>query len=217
MILYRYFKWKKFLYPWNEKSLIFFAFSSFSDYNMYVYVLYFNMRGLYKLTIVLLWIISLIIIVPSNVYAQNSKKINYEVSHSNSIFIQDPVGALNTFYTKANNNWNDRVQRTDLDTVTSRACTEAINKWSRFTITNTLCYLKSSIWDYLQYVMYIGLAAATILLIWNGFKLVTSTEREKQMTNFRKNLIYIIIWVILLISFYYIIDIFISAINLIAE
>lgn len=155
-------------------------------------------------------------IMPLWVYAQN-KKSNYEVSHSNSIFIQDPVGALDTFYNKANRNWNDRVQRTDLDTVTSRACTEAINQWSRFTITNTLCYLKASIWDYLQYIMYVGLATATILLIWNWFKLVTSSDREKQMSTFKKNITYIIIWVVLLVAFYYIIDVFVSLVNLIEK
>jgi hypothetical protein len=65
--------------------------------------------------------------------------------------------------------------------------------------------------------MYIGLSAATILLIWNGFKLVTSSDREKQMTTFKKNLIYIIIWVVLLVAFYFIIDVFVSFVNLVGE
>jgi len=175
------------------------------------------MKKIYKFAVVLLWIISMIVILPSNVYGQ--KKIgNYDVSHNNSIFDQDPVRTLDSFYNLANNNWSNRVQRTDLDTVTSRACTEAVAGIGRtFTITRTLCNIKASIGDYLQYFMYIGLSLATILLIWNGFKLVTSSDREKQMTSFKKNLIYIIIWVVLLVSFYYIIDIFISIINLIAE
>jgi hypothetical protein len=46
---------------------------------------------------------------------------------------------------------------------------------------------------------------------------VTASDRGKQMSEFKKNFIYIIIWVVLLISFYYIIDVFVSFVNLIAE
>jgi hypothetical protein len=88
---------------------------------------------------------------------------------------------------------------------------------SRFTITRTLCSIKANIKDYLQYVMYIGLTAATILLIWNWFKIVTASDQGKQIWEFKKNLIYIVIWVLLLIWFYYIIDIFVSVVNLVAE
>jgi hypothetical protein len=65
--------------------------------------------------------------------------------------------------------------------------------------------------------MFIWLAAATILLIWNWFKLVTSSDRGKQMTTFKKNLIYIIIWVTLLLWFYYFLDIYVWIINLFSD
>jgi 4-hydroxybenzoate polyprenyltransferase len=65
--------------------------------------------------------------------------------------------------------------------------------------------------------MYVGLTAATILLIRNWFKIVTSTDREKQVGVFKKNLLYIVIWVVLLIWFYYIIDIFVSVVNLVTD
>jgi hypothetical protein len=65
--------------------------------------------------------------------------------------------------------------------------------------------------------MFIWLAAATILIIWNGFKLVTSPDRDKQMTTFKKNLIYIIIWVTLLLGFYYFLDIYVWIINLFSD
>jgi hypothetical protein len=56
-----------------------------------------------------------------------------------------------------------------------------------------LCNIKANLGNYLQYVVYIGLTAATILLIRNGFKLVTASDRGKQMSEFKKNFIYIII------------------------
>lgn len=171
------------------------------------------MKKIYRFAAALLWIISMIIISPLDVYGQENV---YEVSHNNSIFNQNPVRALDTFHDKANNSSSNRVQRTDLDTISSGPCKE-LSVDGRFTITRTLCNIKASVWDYLQYIMYIGLAAATILLIWNGFKLVTSSDREKQMTTFKKNLIYIIIWVVLLVAFYFIIDVFVSFVNLVAE
>jgi hypothetical protein len=88
---------------------------------------------------------------------------------------------------------------------------------SRFTFTRTLCYIKNNSWGYLQYIMFIWLTVATILIIRNGFKLVTSTDKEKQFTTFKKNMIYIIIWIVLLTWFYYFIDIYIWIINLFTD
>ena len=133
-------------------------------------------------------------------------------------FNQDPVAVLNEVKHEANNNPATRIQNTDLDVVTSKISEcDWIAPDSRFTLTRTLCSIKAHIKDYLQYVMYIGLAAATILLIWNWFKIVTASDQWKQIGEFKKNLIYIVIWVVLLIWFYYIIDIFVSVVNLVAE
>lgn len=117
----------------------------------------------------------------------------------------------------ANKSASDEVQRTDLDAVSSRRDSCEIYTDRTATLTRTLCNIKERIKDYLQYVMYVGLAAATIFLIRNGFKIVTSPDREKQMGLFKKNLLYIVIWVFLLIGFYYVIDLFVSVVNLIAE
>ena len=174
------------------------------------------MKKIYKLAIAVLWIIPMIIILPSKIYAENDVT-DYTISSGNSIFSQDPIDVLDSYYRLSNKKSSDRVQKTDLDTVSSSACTEPIFNDHRFTITRTLCNIKGNLWDYLQYITFIGLAVATILLIWNGFKLVTSTDREKQMTDFKKHLIYIIIWVILLIGFYYVIDVFVRVVNVITE
>ena len=116
-------------------------------------------------------------------------------------------------------NKTDPVQNTDLDGVNSKGSCAELGLWatSNFTITKTLCYLKEHINDYLQYAVYFWLVAATIFLIRNWFRIVTSQDREAQMKKFIKNLKYIAIWVILITGFYYIIDVFVSFVNLVAE
>ncbi len=131
----------------------------------------------------------------------------------------NPTKLVEEIYRQSNKSKSTRVQYTDLDeSITSKgAACDWIAPDSRFTLTRTLCSIKANIKDYLQYVMYIGLTAATILLIRNWFKIVTASDQGKEIWEFKKNLIYIIIWVVLLIWFYYIIDIFVSVVNLVAE
>jgi 4-hydroxybenzoate polyprenyltransferase len=125
----------------------------------------------------------------------------------------NPAKLLDVIYNEANNKYRNSVQNTRYDNVSSRWwCAD-----TRFTISNTLCSLKSLSKGYLQYFIYIWLVAATFLIIRNWFILVTSPDREKQLTKFKKNIMYIVIWVILLIWFYYIIDFFVSIVNLIAD
>lgn len=123
---------------------------------------------------------------------------------------------LDQSYRKANKD-GDWVQRTNINEVSYRfGCKDNVaTAWEPFTLTLTLCYIKSHIWGYFQYIMYIWLAAATIFIIWNWFRIVTSQDREKQIWTFKKNLIYVIIWVVLLVAFNYIIDIFVSVVNLV--
>ena len=127
----------------------------------------------------------------------------------------NPISILDSVKWNANKKYTEQVQKTDLDNVTAKACEDLIE--TRFTLSRTLCNLKMLSKDYLQYVIYFGLAAATILLIRNGFKIVTSTDREKEMSAFKKNILYIIIGVVLLIWFYYIIEMFVSIVNLITD
>lgn len=110
-------------------------------------------------------------------------------------------------------------QNTDLEKVNSvAACADLwLGADSNYTITKTLCYIKAHINDYMQYVIYIWLTAATIFLIRNGFKIVTSQDREKEVNAFKKRFMYLVIWVVLLVSFYIVIDIFVSIVNLILE
>ena len=132
-------------------------------------------------------------------------------------FEQSPVSVLNSVKWNANKNKSDQVQNTKLDGISSRIGCQDIPLDTKYTISRTLCNIKWNIKSYLDYLVYIWLTAATILIIWNWFKLVTSEDRWKQIWEFKKNIINIIIWVVLVIGFYYIIDIFVSVVNLIVE
>jgi len=157
---------------------------------------------------VVILISSLLIIWPNKAEAKKSS--------NDWDFNKSPVEILATVKKNANAKKSEEVQKTQLDDTTSKWCKD-IGTDSRFTFTRTLCYVKNNMWSYLQYIMFIWLTVATILIIRNGFKLVTSSDREKQMTTFKKNLVYIIIWVVLLTWFYYFIDIYVWIINLFSD
>ena len=90
------------------------------------------------------------------------------ISYSESWnFNQSPVDLVSDINDQANKKRSNRVQNTDLDAVSSKVDCRDISTDSRFTITRTLCSIKHLSKDYLQYVMYIGLTAATIILIRN--------------------------------------------------
>lgn len=129
---------------------------------------------------------------------------------------KSPVWILEDVKEAANSREWDKVQDTQLDDTTSRWCTD-IGLDSRYTLTRTLCYIKNNSWSYLQYALYTWLTLATIFLIWNGFLLVTSSNREKQIGTFKTNLIYTVIWITLLLWFYYFIDIYVWVINLFTD
>lgn len=126
-----------------------------------------------------------------------------------------PISLVNEVQIKANEKKSQRIQRTQYDAVSTKCDEIGVDVW--FTISRTLCNLKVLSRNYLQYVMYFWLAAATILIIRNWFKIVTSSDREKQIWTFKKNMLYITVWVVLLIWFYYIIELFVTVVNLVAE
>ena len=125
-----------------------------------------------------------------------------------------PVGFLDNLVDKANED-SDGVQNTAIDPVTSNG--SSCWKDSRYTFSNTLCWIRDNLYHYLQYAVYIWLAVATILIIWNSFRLVVSKDNQKEFDSFKTNLINLGIWVILLVAFYFIIDLFVSVVNLLSE
>jgi len=84
--------------------------------------------------------------------------------------------------------------------------------WKKYQISNTFIWLATSefwVTPYLQWILYIGLVWASILLIWNWFLLVTG----KKLTEAKENIKYILIWVMLMSWFYAIIAIVTAVIN----
>lgn len=149
----------------------------------------------------------------SGVYAQFA----WTEPEDSSKWITDssnPVDLVKKVYRQANDDWS-KVQKTALDSVSSKYCDDLYLE-GKFTIARTLCNIKFNIKWYLQYIMYIWLAGATIFIIRNWFKLVTATDKEWQMKTFKKNMINLVIWVLLLTCFYFILDVFVSVVNFIA-
>lgn len=176
-----------------------------------------------------LWL-SLIVIVSSvfsitvaqngeNEYNQDANQQNQTVTQdSNNNWdwvVSNPMDMLDSIKHDANKRRSDEVQNTKLDNTISE-CDE-VWVWLWFTITKTICNIKKNIHSYLQYAVFAWLTLATIFIIRNGFQLVTSSDRGKQMWTFKNNIIHIIIWVVLLISFYYILDIFVTLVNFVTE
>lgn len=148
-------------------------------------------------------------------YAQADAPKEQEMTEERK-FTDNPTDLVREVYRKANDDFGSKVQNTDLDNVSSKYCSELYLR-KNFTLARTLCNIKWHMWAYLQYITYFWIAAALIFIIRNWFKIVTSSDREKQMWTFKKNLLYVTIWIVLLIAFNYIIDIFVSVVTLVLE
>ncbi|MFA7298131.1 MAG: hypothetical protein WC010_00590 [Candidatus Absconditabacterales bacterium] len=120
----------------------------------------------------------------------------------------DPISILDNVVRDANE--DVRVQQTSLDNATDKEGAYA----SQYKITNTLDWLRNNINPYLQWAVYIGLSIAVILLIYNGFLMVTNAvHKEGETAKIKKNIINIVIGVIILTGFYFIIKLATSIIN----
>ena len=119
----------------------------------------------------------------------------------------NPVEVLDSVVSEANN--TDQIQETSLDRINNQ-------EWGYvwFQISNTLDWLRLHIATYLQWIVYIGLSLAVILLIYNGFLMVTHVvHKEGDFSKIKKNIMNIFIWVIILTSFYAIIKLVIGVLN----
>ena len=162
------------------------------------------MRKFYSL-LVILFSITVVLCFPSSIWATDI----------DNVLNRWVTGLIDDIY-RDQKPGRDSVQETALDTVSSEDENDT-GVTKEFTITRTLNSIKDKLHGYLQYIVYIWLSAAVILLIWNGFQIITSSDKEKQMGVFKKNFTYILIWVLLLVAFYTIIDIFVGIVNLISR
>ena len=107
-------------------------------------------------------------------------------------------------------NKNIAVQETALDWATD-------TMWGyprQYKISNTLEYLRINIAPYIQWVVYIWLVVAVILVMYNWFLMVThSIHSQWDFTKIQGKLKYIAIGIILLTGFYAIIKLVVGLIN----
>jgi hypothetical protein len=122
-----------------------------------------------------------------------------------------PTSILDVVVGEANE--DQEIQRTQLDGVTSIDASVSGNP--KYRITNTLTYFKNHIYIYIQWIVYIGLTAGTILLIYNGFLLVTNGANggAGEMSKIKGNLVSIGIGVVILTGFYFLIDLVVAVLN----
>jgi hypothetical protein len=84
--------------------------------------------------------------------------------------------------------------------------------WKKYQISNTFIWLATNangVAPYLQWIIYIGMVWASILLIWNWFLLV----KGEKINESKDNIKYILIWVMLMTWFYAVIAIVTAVIN----
>ncbi len=143
-------------------------------------------------------IIAICYIFPLFTFAQNSR----------GKYGGDPIQILDNVVSQANSDY--KIQQTALDNATDKQWAYS----SQYKIANTLDRVRNNINPYLQRMVYIGLSVAVILLIYNGFLMVTNAiHKEGEAAKIKKNIINILIWVIVLTGFYFIIKLAVSLIN----
>lgn len=147
----------------------------------------------------LLWFI----LVPSFSYAKESKWWKYG---------SDPINILWEVKDKANGDTsNYYIQDTALDWVNDRQWTYE----RKYKIANTLTYVKDNMHKYLQWLMYIWLALATILLILQGLLMVTNaTHKQWEFSNVKKNITKIFLGVFFMTGFLAVIKLVLSLVTL---
>ncbi len=120
----------------------------------------------------------------------------------------DPFQVLEAVKDKANEQY--KIQETALDQIT-----DEVGSYQRqYKISNTLDYIRQNIYPYLQWIVYVWLAIAVILIIYNWFLMVTNgIHNQWDMTKVKKNLMNIVIWVILLTWFYFILRLMVAIIT----
>ena len=111
----------------------------------------------------------------------NSKRVSADWS---------PKQLVESVHTIANKDF--QIQQTKLDGIESR--------W-KYKITSTLEYIRKNIFPYIQWIVFIGLSIGAIMLIWNGFKLVTQSVSGDKVAEIKKDIQSVLIGVVILTSF----------------
>lgn len=120
----------------------------------------------------------------------------------------DPLEVLDRVVGEANK--DVQFQETALDNITDKEGSFQ----AQYKISNTLDYLRINIAPYLQWAVYIWLVVAVILIVYNGFLMVTHTiNKEGDFGKVKARIWYIAVGVLLLTWFYAIIKLVVGLIN----
>lgn len=136
------------------------------------------------------------------------------MASSRSSYWNTPLTILDGVAARVNSSENGRIQDNALNDITSLQWQYA----SEYKITNTLDALRVQITPYLQWIMYIGLSIAVILIIYNGFLMVTDgLHGSGNFEATKKRLINIALGVWLLTGFYVIITLILAIVSYILQ
>lgn len=132
----------------------------------------------------------------------------FATNNSRSAYGDDPVQILDNVVETANDDYH--IQQTALDHATNTQGAYL----PQYKIANTLDWLRNNINPYLQRTVYIWLSAAVVLIIYNGFLMVTNAvHKEWDSAKVKKNIVNILIGVLVLTGFYFIIKLMVSLIT----
>ncbi len=84
-------------------------------------------------------------------------------------------------------------------------------------ISGTLDSIRDNISFYLNWILFLGLTGATILIVYNGFLLVFTPVAGDQLEKVKKRLLNIVVGVVVMTGFYFIIKVSLSVMNMILE
>lgn len=118
----------------------------------------------------------------------------------------EPRDVLNHVVDRLNDWNNDKIIRTQLDQVNN-------DEWvygDEFALANTLDSTRVRITIYLQWLSFMAMVVATVLIIYNGLRLVLSPMQPEEAANIKKRLLYILLWLLVSTWFYFIIKITLS-------
>lgn len=88
-------------------------------------------------------------------------------------------------------------------------------RWTK--IANTLDQVRENVSFYLNWIVFLGLSAATILIVYNWILLMTTPISGDQKIKVIENIKHIAIWIVAMTGFYFLIRIVLSILNLILE
>ncbi len=128
-------------------------------------------------------------------------------------FWNEPIKILDTIKDKANKDNQYTIQDTALDNTVEHVGPSSHG--GEYRLLATLEAVNTKINVYLQWITYVGLSIATILLIFNGFMMVThAIHNSWDLSATKKNISKIIVGLVIMLGFWAIIKFILAVVNM---